>query len=210
MKFVHLTPQPSIARVKQNGIRFGSGRRGRGVYAVPLMFFEQVSRIDDTVMPAQPRSSTTLWRWLATSKRRHSHVAAIIFQTTAAHWPANLYIELKAETGTDWLTNIDPKSVTVADADLQWVRHVHSQGWAADLQLSIHNTSGMGKVMQLIQSCGHTTLDRRDESIEIVFPSAVAPNLIERITPLYRTNKQFKLDRKHQQKADRQANILEF
>jgi hypothetical protein len=203
MKFVHLTPQPSIARVKQNGIRFGSGRRGRGVYAVPLMFLEQVSHINsDTVMPAQPRSSTTLWRWLATSKRRHSHVAAIIFQTTAAHWPANLYIELRAETGTDWLTNIDPRSVTVANDDLQWVRDAHSQGWAADLQLLIHNTSGLGKVLQMIQSCGHTTLDRRDESIEIVFPSAVAPNLIERITPLYRTNKQFKLARKRHQKAD--------
>jgi hypothetical protein len=124
------------------------------------------------------------------------------FQTTAAHWPANLYIELSAETGTDWLTNIDPKSVTVADADLEWVRHAHSQGWVADLQLLIHNTSGLGKVLQMIQSCGHTTLDRCDESIEIVFSSAVAPNLIERITPLYRTNKQFKLDRKRQQKAD--------
>ncbi len=43
MKFVHLTPQPSISRVKRGGIRTGQGRRGRGVYAVPLMLLPQIA-----------------------------------------------------------------------------------------------------------------------------------------------------------------------
>ena len=186
MKFVHLTPQPSIARVKRNGIRFGNGRRGRGVYAVPLMFMEQVSYIDGTFVPVAPRSSITLWQSLSTLAHRHRHLAAIIFETTAEHWPAQLYLELWPEIGTDWLTNIDPNNVTVADADLQIVRDDHSQGSKSTLKLLIHNTSGMGKVLHAIQSCGHTTSDRYDQSIEIVFPSAVASNSIERVTPLYR------------------------
>ena len=202
MKFVHLTPQPSIARVKRNGIRFGNGRRGRGVYAVPLMFMEQVSYIDGAFVSMAPRSSITLWQWLSTLKSRHRHVAAIVFETTVEHWPAQLYIELQPETGTDWLSNIDPNHVTVADADLEEVHNDHSHGWQSTLKLLIHNTVGMGKVLHAIQLCGHATEDRHDESIEIVFPSAVAANLIERVTPLYRTNKQFKLNRVRQHIAD--------
>ena len=202
MKFVHLTPQPSIARVKRNGIRFGNGRRGRGVYAVPLMFMEQVSFIDGAFVPMAPRSSITLWQWLSTLSSRHRHVAAIVFETTAEHWPAQLYIELQPETGTDWLTNIDPNCVTVTDTDLEEVRNDHSHGWQSTLKLLIHNTVAMGKVLHAIQLCGHATTARHDESIEIVFPSAVAANSIERVTPLYRTNKQFKLSRVRQHITD--------
>ena len=82
------------------------------------------------------------------------------------------------------------------------MREVHDEGSMATLKLLIHNTSGMGKVLHAVQSCGHTTSDRYDESIEIVFPSAVASNSIERVTPLYRTNKQFKLNRARQHIAD--------
>ena len=133
---------------------------------------------------------------------RHRHVAAIIFETTAEHWPAQLYLELQPKIGTDWLTNIDPNCVTVTDADLQLVRNDHSRGWESTLKLLIHNTSGMGKVLHEIQSRGHTTWDHFDQSIEIVFPSAVPANSIERVTPLYRTNKQFKLNRARQLSAD--------
>ena len=202
MKFVHLTPQPSIARVKRNGIRFGNGRRGRGVYAVPLMFMDQVSYIDHTFVPMAPRSSITLWQWLSTLSSRHRHVAAIIFETTAEHWPAQLYLELQPEIGTDWLTDIDPNCITVTDADLQLVRNDHSQERESTLKLLIHNTAGMGRVLHAIQLCGHATEDRHDESIEIVFPSAVAASSIERVTPLYRTNKQFKLNRVRQHITD--------
>ena len=209
MKFVHLTPQPKIARVKRNGIRCGGGRRGRGVYAVPLMLMELGSRVDDDiVVSAKPRSSITLWQWLTKLEHRHRNVAAIVFQTTAEHWPADLYLELKPAIGTDWLDSIGTANVTVTDDNLQFVHDFHERGWIATLELTIHNTSGMGKVLHAVHSRGHTTLDRYDESIEIVFPAAVASNSIERVTPLYRTNKQFKLDRR-QRKADWQANVPE-
>jgi len=62
MKFVHLTPQPKIARITRNGIRLGIGRRGKGVYAVPLMLMQRISFLDDdAAIEADPRSSTTLW-----------------------------------------------------------------------------------------------------------------------------------------------------
>jgi hypothetical protein len=199
MKFVHLTPQPNIARVKRNGIRSGNGRRGRGVYAVPLMLMQQVSLIDDdTVVPADPRSSTTLWQWLAGLRDRHRNLAAIVFRTAPDHWPAELYIELKPVVGTDWVSEIDTQFATIAEADLQFVQNAHSQGFIADLKLSVRNGFGLGKLLHAVQSRGHTTWDQYDESIEIIFPFPIASHLIEWVTPLYRTNGQFKRDRERQ------------
>lgn len=37
MKFVHLTQRNSLGKIKKNGIRFGRGRCGPGVYAMPLV-----------------------------------------------------------------------------------------------------------------------------------------------------------------------------
>lgn len=37
MKFVHLTPKKNIGKILKNGIHLGNGRRGRGVYAMPLI-----------------------------------------------------------------------------------------------------------------------------------------------------------------------------
>jgi hypothetical protein len=200
MKFVHLTSQPNIARVRRSGIRCGNGRRGRGVYAVPLMMMQRVTFIDDdTIVPASPRSSTTLWQWLAGLKNRHRNLAAIVFRTSPNHWPADLYLELKAATGTAWLANIDAKDATVASNDLDFVRDVHNHSFIADLKLSVQNAAGLGKILNAIQSHGHTTWDRFDESIEIIFPNAIASNLIDDVTPLYRTNKQFRQHRERQQ-----------
>jgi hypothetical protein len=196
MKLVHLTSQPSISRVKRRGIRAGNGRRGRGVYAVPLILMQRVAFIDDeSILPSDSRSSATLWKWLAGCRNRHRNVAAIVFRTTSEHWPADLYIELKAATGTEWLIGIRSDEATVTDADLQFVRDAHCQSSIADLKLSVQNETGLGKVLHAVQSYGHTTWDRYDESIEIIFPAPVPSNLIDSVTPFYRTNKQFKQDR---------------
>lgn len=202
MKFVHLTPQPKIARVKRSGIRFGSGRRGRGVYAVPLMLMQCVTFTDDDKqIPAEPRSSTTLWQWLSSLNHRHRNLAAVTFSTTADHWPAELYIELKSTIGTDWLTLIDSEAATVTNSDLQFVRNAHKHQFIADLKLSIRDSASLGKVLSVVQAHGLTTWDRYDETVEIIFPNPIAARLITRVTPLYRTSSQFKRDREGQHDA---------
>lgn len=128
MKFVHLTPQPKIARVRRSGIRFGSGRRGRGVYAVPLMLMQCVTFMDDeTQIPSEPRSSTTLWQWLSSLDHRRRNLAAVTFSTTADHGPADLHIELNSTIGTDWLSQIDSEAATVINSDLQFGLAVYTQ-----------------------------------------------------------------------------------
>lgn len=199
MKFVHLTPQPKIARVKRNGIRLGRGRRGKGVYAVPLMLMQRLSILDDdTVVEADARSSTTLWQWLSTLRHRHRNLAAVTFTTSADHWPAILYLELKPTIGTDWLQNAQSENINIADEDLQFVRNAHRQKFIADLKVTVGAAASLGRLLHAVQSAGLSTWDRYDETIEVVLPSPVPANLITRITPLYRTNKQFKQNRQRQ------------
>ncbi|MBR9801285.1 hypothetical protein GYB59_06120 [bacterium] len=150
---------------------------------------------DDTVLPADPRSSINLWQWISESYHRHRNLAAIVFSTSASHWPADLYVELNPSIGTEWVTAIDSQYATATHSDLQFVRDAHQQNFFADLKLEVHNPSGVGHVLQAMQSRGYKTWDRYDESLEIVFPYSIPSKLIHRIMPLYRTSKQRKRDR---------------
>lgn len=192
VKFVHLTEQPLIARVKISGIRCGNGRRGRGVYAVPLMRFSRVFyREDEPHLPADPMSSTKLWSWLA-EVGRHRHLAAVVFRATPAQWPANLYLEIAPKVGTGWLQHVDRREVSVAESHLQWIRQAHADGLFPTLELTVHSESGLGKVMHALHANGHTVWDGNNEGVEIVFPNPIPARAIVRVLPLYRSNQQFR------------------
>lgn len=202
MKFVHLSTQPKIARVKRNGIRLGRGRRGKGVYAVPLMLMQRLSFLDkNTVIEANPRSSALLWHWLSTLSHRHRNLAAVTFKTSADHWPATLYIELRPAIGTRWLEKAESPGIKIEDEDLTFVRDAHQQQCIADLKVTLDTPASLGSLLHAAQSAGLSTWDRYDETIEVVLPAPVRPDLITQITPLYRTNKEFKQDRQRQSEA---------
>lgn len=199
MKFVHLTPQPQIGRVKRNGIRCGNGRRGRGVYAVPMMMLQQVSRTaDNRIIRSEHRSSLTLWQWLATERKRHRNLAAVLFRTAADHWPADLYIGVGPSIGLDWIKALRSTDIRVADDEIDLVRDAHEQGRRTTLHVSLIHESALGLALWHIQQAGFKTWDRYDDSIEVVFRSPVKAALIDRFVPLYRTSKEFKRDRRRQ------------
>lgn len=196
MRFVHLTPQPMISRIRKNGIRLGGGRRGRGVYAVPLMLFGQVALTDDDrLIEANARSSTTLWKWLSMTRSRHRHLAAVVFQTSLHHWPAELYVEITSAMGIDWLVRMPAGHTVCSDEDLAHARGRIRAGHSVDLNLTAHSASDLGSILQALQSAGFQTCDRFNESLELVFPAPIDPSLIQWVTPLYRTNQQFKQHR---------------
>lgn len=193
VKFIHLTEQPLIARIKKRGIRFGNGRRGRGVYAVPLMVMRRkVYREDEPHLPSDPVSSSKLWQWLAGLGDRHRHCAAIVFETTCVHWPAQLYIELDAKTGHAWLDDMDPREVEVTASHLEQVREAHAQWFMGSLQITVNSSAGLGQVMHALHSHGYAVWDGNDESIEIVFPRPIPARSIVRVIPRYQNNKQFR------------------
>ncbi len=202
MKFVHLTPQPEIGPVKRNGIRCGDGRRGRGVYAVPLMMMQRVTCTEDhRIIPSEPRSSTTLWQWLGSERRRHRNLAAVTFETGHDHWPADLYITIGPSIGLEWIDAFSEAELSVTEDDLSFVEQAHKEGYCANLPVSVRDQSAMGTALWHIQQAGFDTFAQYDDSIELVFRKPIKSALIDRIVPLYRTNKQFKHDRERRTEA---------
>ncbi len=193
MKFVHLTPQPNIKRIRRSGIRTGNGRRGKGVYAVPLMLLPQISGPRDNPLPsASPRSSASLWKWLAEGAHRHRHFAAIVFGDSVQHWPVDVYIELNPAIGTDWLTKLVGADVHITDENLRLARQAHQQGILVDIQITVRDAKSLGRVLYTFLQQGHKTWSVYDDTIEVILPRPIPACLIERIIPLYRTNKQFR------------------
>lgn len=202
MKFVHLTPQPNIGRIKRNGIHCGGGRRGRGVYAVPLMMMQQVTCTDDDrIIPSDPRSSTTLWQWLSSGQQRHRNLAAVLFKSTQDHWPADLYVDIGPTIGVKWINALQACDIKVGDDEINFVENANLEGYGANLHVSVLHESALGAAIWRIQQAGFTTWASCDDSIEIVFRSPIRASLIDRIVPLYRTNKQFKQDRRRSDSA---------
>lgn len=210
MRFVHLTPQPRISRIRKSGIRLGGGRRGRGVYAVPLILLEQEAWVrDDRMVDGVPhfwrniesdaRTATTLWKWLAGRRGRHRRLAAVVFETRPHHWPASLYLELPPGYPTDWIQRLPPAAVTFSAGDLERIQVAHRRDVFGDLKLIVQDDTALGYVVQALLSAGFKTWSRLDEKFELVFSSPINANLIQWVTPLYRTNQQFK------QRRDRQT-----
>jgi hypothetical protein len=97
--------------------------------------------------------------------------------------------------GTDWLSEMNPTDVVVERSDLEFVQIAHKTGFLANLRIKLNNSTGLGSVMCAVQARGIGTIQRYDDTIELVLPNPVSAGLIERIVPLYRTNKQFRQDR---------------
>jgi hypothetical protein len=158
---------------------------------LPLVDFTE----DDRPISGEKRSSGTLWRWLRTYSSRHRNLAAVVFGDSDSHWPADLYLELTPKQGTDWLSEMNPTDVVVERSDLEFVQIAHKTGFLANLRIKLNNSTGLGSVMCAVQARGIGTIQRYDDTIELVLPNPVSAGLIERIVPLYRTNKQFRQDR---------------
>lgn len=206
VKFVHLTEQPRISRILKGGIRCGDGRRGRGVYAVPLMTVGRILyRDDEPHLPADPVSSAKLWSWLAGLGDRHRNLAAIIFEPTPAHWPARLYIELDHKTGHGWIDKLDRREAEIAESHLRFVREAHNIGFMVTVEIIVNSPAGLGMVMHGLHANGYTVWNTNDESIEILFPQPIPARSIVRVIPQYRSNKQFRQRRQRLRGSDETA-----
>lgn len=197
MKFVHLTPQPLVSKVKKNGIRCGDGLRGKGVYAVPLMLipciaYKDLRNPDRTV----PMSSINLW--LKTLQTRHRHLAAVIFKTKEEQWPAPLWVSANNSVTSDSILEKLKQYAEIDEEDEDWVRKIHNEGWCCELKLHVHTPNNLGKIMNLILDAGLSTLTRYAESVEMVFPSPIKPDQIDKIIACYPSNKDFKRRRRKQ------------
>ncbi len=192
MKFVHLATRKAVGKIRKNGIRKGSGRRGKGVYAVPLVWLPSfdVSRLqrDNTLVGyiGEKFSSSFLWRHLFSKKScRGKDNAAVVFEANDSIWPADLYLISNPEVFNQFLNNIlDSKDMPferslVIDQNLQFVCS----------SFRIHSSKQFGRVFRHLMKTGQAYYSGGSDIIEVVFRNPVPPNHIQRIIPLYPTRK---------------------
>ncbi len=206
MKYVHLTPQPTLKHVLRNGIRCGGGRRGRGVYAVPLMMlpgseYMLNSETDDVLfLDAGKQTSLTLWRWLRKYPKRHRNMAAVIFEAPQSAYPADLYLEINDYTfdPDKWLRGIPSQNVAYDEDQVCEAVKLYKQAYEEAYCFRILNANGVGDVLHAHQATGSQPWSHFSESLEMVFRQRIDARHIVKTIALYKTTRQ------HKQRRDKQ------
>jgi hypothetical protein len=199
MRFVHLAPRSAVAGIRRNGLRLGDGRRGRGVYAVPLFRIRRSrprapdDADDDAVDISVPLTSGTVWRHtLGRLRAPRSRPVAVVFALPRRCWPIDVFLEvapLGAERLLEDLHDALSDDLAVTADDLAFVRRASRDGVCSDLKATIATGAALGKLLHLYVEYGARVWSRYDDQIEVVIRSPIPASAIESLRPLSRTNR---------------------
>ena len=208
MRFVHLAPRSAIGRIRRNGLRLGDGRRGKGVYAVPLFRVRRVTvkqpgDFDETNLDfSVPLSSATLWRDLfGGSRRRGRRPVAVVFQLPPSCWPVDIYLEVSAQSAgplLQALRRFRGNGVDVSDAAMEFVASAAAIGCLSDLEARAHSTTALGLLLCEYLATGASTWSRYDETVEVVIRTPIPKKAVRRLIPLSQTNFEARTRRERQ------------
>lgn len=209
MKFVHLTNQSSLTKIRSNGIRMSKGRLGRGVYAVPLFLcnLENTFIVEHSADPENdplkvsiltsvPVSSATLWKWWVKTRKESSgnnKVAALIFRIPDSLWPIRVnihiwqFLDLEVARKQRGEPQIEPILISLGLKPLDVMK-----GIARSYQVDVASEKDLGQLINKLLDASWRLLNEGPQDIEVAIPGPIPPNYIERIVPFYRTNKEFK------------------
>jgi hypothetical protein len=188
MRFVHLAPRSAVAAIRRNGLRVGNGRRGRGVYAVPLFRIRR-SRPrapddpdDDAVDVSAPLTSATLWRHtLWPSGAGHPRPVAIVFVLPQQCWPIDVFLEvapLGAEALLDRIQSVASVDLVVTDESFAHVRRASRGRMLSDLMATTGSADALGKLLHLYVEYGACAWSKYDDKMEVVVHRSIPPSAI--------------------------------
>jgi hypothetical protein len=188
--------------IRRNGLRVGNGRRGRGVYAVPLFRIRR-SRPrapddpdDDVVDFSAPLTSATLWRHtLWPSGAGRPRPVAIVFVVPRHCWPIDVFLEvgpLGAEALLDRVQAASSVDLVVTDESFAYVRGASRGGMLSDLMATIGSAEALGKLLHLYVDSGACAWSKFDDSIEVIVRHPIPPSAIVGLHPLSQRNREAK------------------
>jgi len=208
MRFVHLAPRHVVGRIRKNGIRKGDGLRGKGVYAVPLYPITVISpknsewsgfkEYDTSVLVSSSRLWRHLFKW---NRGRPSQSIAVVFSAPDICWPLDLYMVLPAKAARTLLPILRTNSMQGISMSLENQRWIEDTTEGANdefchygvaTKLSVSTSKGLGKILYYFRHSNKTLWSDGEDDFEVVFRNPIPPKAIERLIPLYRTNKQFR------------------
>ncbi|MDC3955329.1 hypothetical protein [Polyangium jinanense] len=195
MLFAHLAPSNAVGRIKRNGLRQGGGRRGRGVYCIPLFDIPRWSfraeQEEEHFLLSTPSTSLTLWKGLFRyTRRKKDRPIAVLFRPPPGCWPADLYVELESDNAEPVLRGLDAAlsaELTITEDVRSFVTSTARQGFGADLTVKVHGPAGVGLVVNQLVRAGGAAFHLFDETVELVFRRSVPARCIDRLIPLDRT-----------------------
>ncbi len=176
----------------------GNGRRGRGVYAVPLLLMAR-NIIDPRRFKQDigtPVTSGVLWKWLVREglPNVRARPAAIVFTLASSHWPIDLYLTVGGRRLTEFLSDLkrlNEDQVEISSDDLARLQEACERGHWYTPRLTIHAADALGLVLHHYQRVCNINY-RYEDGVEAVIRKPGDRSQIERIVPLYRPNEEFK------------------
>ena len=209
MRFIHLAPRSAIGRILRSGLRLGDGRRGKGIYAVPLfrirrITFKRRDSVDRKDIDfSVPLSSATLWRDLFGGSRRHRgrRPIAVVFDLPSNCWPVDVYLEVGAANAGPLLRSLrrsSPKGLHVSAKAMEFVSSAAAAGFISDLEARAANTTAVGFLLRQWLASGASAWSRYDETVEVVIRGPVPETAVRRLVPLSRTNVKARARRERQ------------
>jgi hypothetical protein len=194
MMFVHLTTQSNIGKIKANGLKLGDGRRGRGLYAMPLLSL--IKRND--IMGTIEFSSLSFWKWLIKERQKYAagqgKTCAVIFRLTEQHWPLMVYIDLSREQAERFIPALpEPncKLFTYNPSIKTFTKDLNYSNYILGTEYKVYSAKGIGKLFNIYKNLGCTPAIISD-CIEVVIPKTVSSDCIEKILAYYKTNDEFR------------------
>jgi hypothetical protein len=197
MIFVHLAPRAAVGRIRRNGLRVGNGRRGKGVYAVPLFRIRRVRAkepqdFDRTDFDfSNPSTSATLWRRLfSAASNRGNRPVAVVFEPPTQCWPLDVFLEVSPSIATPLLRRLQARrgGLEISEHAIAFVLAAAAEGCLSDLEARVHHSEALGRLLREFLAAGGCASSHFSEEVEVVIRRPVPPKAIRRLVPLSLTS----------------------
>jgi hypothetical protein len=179
----------------------GDGRRGRGVYAVPLFrapryrpkdigndIFESWSQTDLSI----PTATGDAWRWLfGDGFCRGRRPIAVVFEIPRECWPVELFLYADHEVGRRFAPALQLRPIAGAAIGQEHLRYMARElatGVGIELWCSVHSAVALGSLLNLFVMAGGRLGFAGDDGLEIVIRRPVPRTAVVRLVALSQKN----------------------
>jgi hypothetical protein len=150
--------------------------------------------LEPPVVVSNPVSTARSWAWLFSRGRKWGNkAAAIVFSLPEHAWPIKIYIQMANNVLVQflkWHQNLPEEARVMSGDEVRSCSDAARIGWPADVEMLVRSSKILGASLHHFRSFGGT-LESCD-GMEVVIGCPIPPSFIERIVPLYQSNREFK------------------
>lgn len=187
MKYIHLTGHNCVRNIKSNGINLGDGRRGKGVYFIPYLYFDHKSYGGTDLTRV---SNVNSWKfWVRSWYKKH---AAIVFEPYESLWPIDVYIDISSDFALKFAKAYDEKKIEGVTGSFkarsmeETLKHIESKLYVLDCHFKVSSDKGLGQLLRMYTDAGGFPYG---SIFECVSRTPVKKTSIKNVIPFYKVVK---------------------